>query len=706
MGKTIMKIKSLIASSLILALSACDDSDISPEVGNSIGSVAIISANAFVGTSLTASVSDGNGVEAANISYAWMAGGTAISGETSDSYLLIEADIGTTISVAATYTDNDGYNETTQSDATDAIRFIPVNTDGSVAISGDSYVDRILTAEITDANGSGDTAIAYLWMADGAVIADATDATYTLSAAELGYAITVNVIYTDNDEFEEELTSAATDLVIEEPADSVKTQVAVITDTMGVDIGDGTTDTGELRLKFSESNIDPLVSGKLTVLFKKTGDASNNNPNDNETNIKDAYIGLYGSSTNSGFELVELRIQDGGYEVRNQAGITVANTFTDADWVSVVMTWDASNATATTGPLITLSIDGTDVTAAAFPTLDSGKDGSFASLVDGVQHLIFKMGDNDATVAASYYIDDIKLYSDTAGTSLVFEDDFESYAVADSLDASPYNSSTNEAVVAKVDAAEGAEEVPEVEIVPEIENLQVLEITDTKGTGIGDGTTDTGELRLKLSDESIDPLSTGKLTISFRKSGDATNNNPNDTDTDNKDAYIGLYGSSANSGYDLVELRIQDGGYVIRNQAGITIANTFTDTDWVDIEMTWDATNATASAGPLITMSINGNDVSADAFPTLDSGKTKDGPPLETIMAGVQHLILKIGDNDATLAASFYIDNIKFYSDTAGTELIFEDDFEAATYAVGAELDSNNSRYTSNTNEAVVADRP
>ena len=64
------------------------------------------------------------------------------------------------------------------------------------------------------------------------------------------------------------------------------------------------------------------------------------------------------------------------------------------------------------------------------------------------------MGDNDATVAASYYIDDIKLYADTAGTNLVFEDDFEadSYAVGDSLDTdndnSPYNSSTNEAVVA------------------------------------------------------------------------------------------------------------------------------------------------------------------------------------------------------------------------------------------------------------------
>jgi len=60
------------------------------------------------------------------------------------------------------------------------------------------------------------------------------------------------------------------------------------------------------------------------------------------------------------------------------------------------------------------------------------------------------MDDNDAAVDASYYIDDIKIYSDTAGTILVFEDDFEApvYAVGASLDVLPYNSSTNEAVVA------------------------------------------------------------------------------------------------------------------------------------------------------------------------------------------------------------------------------------------------------------------
>ena len=49
-------------------------------------------------------------------------------------------------------------------------------------------------------------------------------------------------------------------------------------------------------------------------------------------------------------------------------------------------------------------------------------------------------------------VDNFAIYSDTAGETLVFSDDFESYADGDSLDtdnaASPYNSSTSEAVVA------------------------------------------------------------------------------------------------------------------------------------------------------------------------------------------------------------------------------------------------------------------
>ena len=49
-------------------------------------------------------------------------------------------------------------------------------------------------------------------------------------------------------------------------------------------------------------------------------------------------------------------------------------------------------------------------------------------------------------------MDNLVIYSDTAGETVVFSDNFEGYVEGDSLDTdnplSPYNSSTSEAVVA------------------------------------------------------------------------------------------------------------------------------------------------------------------------------------------------------------------------------------------------------------------
>ncbi|WAJ72328.1 VCBS domain-containing protein [Catenovulum adriaticum] len=220
---------------------------------------------------------------------------------------------------------------------------------------------------------------------------------------------------------------------------------------------------------------------------------------------------------------------------------------------------------------------------------------------------------------------------------------------------------------------------------------KVAKLTDTKDS-------DTGELRLKLADQDIDPLQVGKLTLSFKKEAGAQNNNPNDTDTDFKDAYIGLYGSSVSTGKDLIELRMNEGTYQIRNQDDIDVAATFTGDEWVNVEFTWDASNASDTVQPIITASINGTPVTTDAFSaaSTDLSLTKDG---------LQYLSFKIGDNDATVPTAFYLDDIKIYSDIAGTVIVYEDNFES--YDVDATLESTNdaSPYHSNTNEVVVVEQ-
>ena len=437
MGRAIMKIKSLIASSIILALSACNDSSVSPEAGNSPGSLALTAdsytGNSYVGGELTATISDNNGYASDSVTYQWMSGDDVIISATSNSYVLIDADLGKNITVSATYTDDDDYEESPKSFASDTVELAPVDIAGSVVISGDAYVDSILTATITDLNGSGDTPIIYTWMLDGSAIDGATEATYMLTSAALGSVVTVTVAYTDNDGFtQEEITSHATNAVIVEsdaPV-TVMTNVASITDNMD-------DDAGELRYKHGST----IEAGKLTVSFAKDEVLTSDN------STKEAYIALYGSSTSTSAALVDLRIGNGTFTIRDQANIAVVTTFIPGNWLNVEMTWDASNASATVAPLMTISINGSAVTTTAFDSVSSDK----AAVMDGVQTVVFKLSDTSSIVTGAYLVDDLTLYSDLAGSIVAFEDDFESYAVGDSLDtdndASPYNGATAEAFV-------------------------------------------------------------------------------------------------------------------------------------------------------------------------------------------------------------------------------------------------------------------
>ena len=464
--------------------------------------------------------------------------------------------------------------------------------------------------------------------------------------AELGSVITVSVTYTDNDGFDEmatsEGTAPVTDEVIVPPLVEI-TNVASITDTM-------TDDAGELRYKDSM-----LEQGKLTVSFNKTMDDG-----------KDAYIGLFGSITSTSNAVIDLRIQNGVFQIRNNADAILSEvTYTLGEWHEVEMTWDSSSTSEVT--TLTLSIDG----VMYGPFLSATTEGPDLA-ADGVSTVIFKLGDNGGVTESVFLVDDFKLYSDMAGTTEVFSDDFEGYAVGDSLDtdnsASPYNSSTAEAVVDE--AQRIVEEETEEPAEP---NFNVAAITDTM-------TDDAGELRYKDS-----MLEKGKLSVSFNKSLD-----------DGKDAYIGLYGSSTSTNNAVIDLRIQNGVFQIRNNADAILSEvTYTLGEWHDVEMTWDSSST--SEVTTLTLSIDG----VMYGPFLSA--TTEGPDL--VVDGVSTVIFKLGDNSGVTESAFLVDDFKLYSDMEGTTEVFSDDFES--YTVGDSLDTDNSAspYNSSTAEAVVADR-
>ena len=87
---------------------------------------------------------------------------------------------------------------------------------GVPTISGTAQVGETLTADksgIADADGLSNVQYEYQWLADDSDISGATNATYTLAAADEGKAIKVEVTFTDDAGNDESLTSAATDVV-------------------------------------------------------------------------------------------------------------------------------------------------------------------------------------------------------------------------------------------------------------------------------------------------------------------------------------------------------------------------------------------------------------------------------------------------------------------------------------------------------------
>ena len=198
-----------------------DPPDNSPATG-----AATISGTAEVGETLTAdtsSIEDTDGLENVIFSYQWLAAETAIQGAMGSTYTLEEADVGKTIGVRVSFTDDEGNEETLTSAPTDAVAAAtqPNNpATGAPTINGTAQMGETLTADtsgIADADGLANAVFSYQWVSsDGTTdtdIQDATGSTYTLEEADEGKAIKVRVSFTDDAGNEETLTSTPTDAV-------------------------------------------------------------------------------------------------------------------------------------------------------------------------------------------------------------------------------------------------------------------------------------------------------------------------------------------------------------------------------------------------------------------------------------------------------------------------------------------------------------
>ena len=191
-----------------------------------------IDGTAQVGQSLrvdTSTISDEDGLTNAVFRYQWIASDrtadTEIRGATEADYALEEEDVGKSIWVRVTFTDDEGNEETLTSTQSAPVAARP-NTPatGLPTISGTAQVAETLAASISDiedADGLTGATFSYQWVSSDGItdtdIREATSATYTLVVDDIGKTITVRVNYTDDRDFDETLTSAPTAVVEASP---------------------------------------------------------------------------------------------------------------------------------------------------------------------------------------------------------------------------------------------------------------------------------------------------------------------------------------------------------------------------------------------------------------------------------------------------------------------------------------------------------
>jgi outer membrane protein OmpA-like peptidoglycan-associated protein len=156
----------------------------------------------------TNTLADADGL--GTISYQWNRGGSAISGATSSTYVLAQADVGQTLTVTASYTDGGGTSESETSAATAAIANVDDAPTGTVTINGTATEDGTLTVTNTLSDGDGMGPVTYQWSRNGVPITGATGESYTLGDADAGKTITVTASYTDGGGKTESVTSSAT----------------------------------------------------------------------------------------------------------------------------------------------------------------------------------------------------------------------------------------------------------------------------------------------------------------------------------------------------------------------------------------------------------------------------------------------------------------------------------------------------------------
>ena len=171
-----------------------------------------------VGDALTAGTSEMNdrdGIDAATLTYQWLADDVAIANATGATYTLTASEQNKRIKVRVSFTDGAGDAETLTSAATGAVQATGTQNraaTGTLTVSGAPRPRSTLTVatQVSDADGTTLSRFSYQWLADNVAISGATGTTYVVKDADAGKRISVRLTFTDDGGSAETVTSAQT----------------------------------------------------------------------------------------------------------------------------------------------------------------------------------------------------------------------------------------------------------------------------------------------------------------------------------------------------------------------------------------------------------------------------------------------------------------------------------------------------------------
>ena len=150
--------------------------------------------------SVSGTLVDGDGVTNSTVTYHWS------TGATSSAITLGQSDVGSTISVTASYTDDQSESNTISLTAVSDVSNVNDAPTGTVTIRGTAEEGKVLSAsnDLVDGDGVTNSTVTYLWSTG------ATSGTITLGQSDVGTTITVTASYIDDQGTAESSTSAAT----------------------------------------------------------------------------------------------------------------------------------------------------------------------------------------------------------------------------------------------------------------------------------------------------------------------------------------------------------------------------------------------------------------------------------------------------------------------------------------------------------------